>query len=71
MPAIALIVKNALGALLMYFAKRYAAELVYDAAVEAGDKLAKSTEFTNIDDDVIDKLKKDRTAALKIIKGFI
>ena len=70
MPAIFSIIKNSLGALALYFAKRYAAELIYDASVDMLDKLAKKTD-TKIDDDAVSKLKQDRDHALKIIKGFI
>ena len=70
MPALLLIVKNSLGALALYFAKRYAAELIYDASLDMLDKLADYSE-TQVDDDAVSKLRQDRDQALKIIKGFI
>jgi hypothetical protein len=70
MSALLLIIKNSLGALALYFVKRYAAELIYDGAVDMLSKLAHKTE-TKIDDDAVDKLRQDREEALKIIKGFM
>ena len=70
MPALLLIVKNAIGALALYFAKRYAAELVYDVALDSLDKLADYSD-SDIDDNMVANFRKDRDHALKIIKGFI
>jgi hypothetical protein len=65
-----MIIKNAIGAVAMYYLKKNAPELVYDASVSGLDKLAKMTE-TKIDDDAVNKLKHDREEYIKIIKGFL
>tara|TARA_B100000768_G_scaffold174553_1_gene184995 strand:+ start:414 stop:623 length:210 start_codon:yes stop_codon:yes gene_type:complete len=65
-----LIIKNAIGAIAMYYLKKNAPELVYDASVAGLDKLAKMTD-TKIDDDAVNKLKHDRDEYIKIIKGFL
>mgnify|MGYP003635901612 FL=1 len=70
MQAILLILKNSVGALALYFAKRYAAELIYDASLDVLDKLADYSD-SDVDDNMVDNFRKDRGQALKIIKGFI
>tara|TARA_R110002060_G_scaffold67076_3_gene75836 strand:- start:485 stop:697 length:213 start_codon:yes stop_codon:yes gene_type:complete len=70
MQALLLIIKNSIGALALFFVKRYAAELIYDGAIDMLSKLASKTD-TKIDDDAVSKLKQDREEALAIIKGFI
>tara|TARA_R110002050_G_scaffold89012_3_gene187524 strand:- start:6241 stop:6450 length:210 start_codon:yes stop_codon:yes gene_type:complete len=65
-----MIIKNAIGAIAMYYLKKNAPELVYDASVSGLDKLAKMTD-TKIDDDAVNKLKHDRDEYIKIIKGFL
>ena len=70
MQAILLILKNSVGALALYFAKRYAAELIYDASLDVLDKLADYSD-SDVDDNMVANFRKDRGQALKIIKGFI
>jgi hypothetical protein len=70
MQAILLILKNSVGALALYFAKRYAAELIYDASLDVLDKLADYSD-SDVDDNMVANFRKDRGHALKIIKGFI
>lgn len=64
------IIKNAIGAIAMYYLKKNAPELVYDASLASLDKLAKMTE-TKIDDDAVNKLRHDRDEYIKIIRGFL
>tara|TARA_R110000751_G_scaffold81975_1_gene165119 strand:- start:708 stop:920 length:213 start_codon:yes stop_codon:yes gene_type:complete len=70
MQAILLILKNSVGALALYFAKRYATELIYDVSLDMLDKLADYSD-SDVDDNMVDNFRKDRGQALKIIKGFI
>lgn len=65
-----IIIKNAIGAIALYYLKKNAPELVYDASLEGLDKLAKMTE-TKVDDDAVNKLRHDRDEYIKIIKGFL
>lgn len=52
----------------MYLLKRYAAEVVFDVVMEAADKAATSTKFTQIDDEVVAKIKADKEAILSFFK---
>ena len=65
-----LIIKNAIGAIAMYYLKKNAPELLVDGGIEALDKLAKMTN-TKFDDDGVNKLRHDREDYIKIIKGFL
>ena len=67
MQALIVIIK----AVLMWGAKRYATELIVDAGIEAAEKLAESTTFTNVDDEVAAKLKKDRNELIKVIRNAL
>ena len=65
-----LIIKNALGAIAMYYLKKNAPELIFNSSLEVGEKLAKMTS-TKIDDDAVNKLRHDRDEYIQIIKGFM
>lgn len=65
-----LIIKNALGAIAMYYLKKNAPELLVDGGIESLGKLAKMSE-TKIDDDAVNKLRHDREYYIQIIKGFM
>lgn len=69
MQAFLILLRKSIGAVAMYFVKRYAAEFAYDEAVKLLDKLAKRTD-TDTDDAVVAKLKADRDDAIAIIKGI-
>lgn len=62
------IVKTAGKALGLYLVKAYLLSVVYDLIVEALEKLAKKTD-TNIDDELVASLKKDKEKVLAVIKG--
>jgi hypothetical protein len=68
MQAFLLLLKKAVGMVGLYFLKKYAAELAYDALVETLEKLAAKTE-TNTDNVMVANLKRDREEAIAIIKG--
>lgn len=55
----------------MYFFKKHALELALDAIIEAAEKGAASTEFTNLDDKAAKALRDDREVILKIIREVI
>lgn len=63
------LLKKAVGAVAMYFIKKYAAEFAYDETVKLLGKLAKRTDTTT-DDEMVAKLKHDRDDAIAIIKGI-
>jgi len=65
-----MIVKNAIGAIAMYYLKKNAPELLVDGVIEGLDKLADISE-TNYDNDAVDKLRKDREDYIKILRGFL
>lgn len=67
MQALILILKS----VIIWGAKKYATELIVDAGIEAAEKLAKSTTFTNTDDDVVEKLKADRDELISVIKNVL
>lgn len=52
-----------LGAVGIYLAKKYAASIIFDIVVEAAEKAAKKTE-TQIDDEVVAKVKADKKAII-------
>lgn len=68
MPALLITLKNIIFAVGFHFVKKYAAELVYDELVSAGEKVAKKTE-TKLDDQAVAYMKADREEFLAIIKG--
>lgn len=70
MPALLITLKNIILAVGFHFVKKYAAEMVYDEFVRAGEKLAPKTE-TKFDDQAVAYLKSDREEMLAIIKGKI
>lgn len=66
MPLIGTIAK-AIG---LYFLKRHAIDLAFDAIVEAAEAGATHTEW-KLDDKAVKALKDDREAILKIVKDFL
>lgn len=56
-----------LGVLGVYLVKRYLPELIFDAVIEAAEKAAKST-TTQVDDDMVAKLKADKKTILAFFK---
>lgn len=54
----------------VYFLKRHAITLAFDAIVEAAEAGASRTD-TQLDDKAVKALKDDREAILKIVKDFL
>lgn len=65
-----LLVKNAIGAIALYYLKKHAPELVFNASVESLEKLASYTS-TNIDDDAVSKLRADKEEYIAIIRKLM
>lgn len=65
-----LIIKNALGAIALYYIKKNAPELLVDLSIKGIEELAEMTE-TTIDDDAVQKIKADQQAYVEIVRGFI
>lgn len=63
-----IILINIIKGLSIYVLKNLAFDILFDLFVEAMEKAAKST-ATNIDDDAVAKIKKDKKAIELIIKG--
>lgn len=57
----------ALKGLGLYLIKKYAASLAFDAIMEASEKAAKQTN-TQVDDDIVAKVKADKEAILSFFK---
>lgn len=54
----------------MYFLKRHAIDLAFDAIVEAAEAGSTHTDW-ELDDKAVKALKDDREAILKIVKDFL
>lgn len=65
-----LILKNAIGAIALYYIKKNAPELLVDFSIEGLDKLAGLTS-TEIDDTQVAKIKRDKAAYVEIVRGFL
>lgn len=65
-----MVVKNILVAITLYFLKRHAIDLAFDAIVEAAEAGASRTD-TKLDDNMVKALKEDREAILKLVKDFL
>ena len=70
MPALLLIIKNAIGAIALYYLKKNAPELVVDFTVSGLEKLADLTE-TELDNDAVSKFKSDRVHYIDIIRKVL
>ena len=64
-----MIVKKVVGSVFMYYIKKNAPELFFDVSLEVCGRLAAMTE-TTMDDDAVDKIRKDKEQYIKIIKSF-
>lgn len=62
-----MVVLNIAKAVLLHLATKYAAELLFDFLVKVLTKAAEKTE-TSFDNDVVEKIKAERTEILSIIK---
>ena len=51
----------------MFLVRRYAAEMLFDAVILAGEKASKLTE-TQVDDEWVDKFKSDKSTILEFFK---
>lgn len=57
------VILKGLGAVGIYLVKKYAASIIFDIVVEAAGKAAKKTD-TQIDDEVVAKVKADKAAII-------
>lgn len=65
-----LIIKNAIGAIALYYIKKNAPELLVNLSIEGLEKVAKMTE-TEVDDDAVQKIKRDKKEYIRIVKDFM